>query len=42
MTAHAMTGDRELSIEAGMNDHITKPIDQALLFNALVKWIRKP
>ncbi|MDR0703467.1 MAG: response regulator [Planctomycetaceae bacterium] len=39
MTAHAMTGDRELSIEAGMNDHITKPIDQALLFNALVKWI---
>ncbi|MDR0335475.1 MAG: response regulator [Planctomycetaceae bacterium] len=42
MTAHAMTGDRELSIEAGMNDHITKPIDQALLFNALAKWIRKP
>jgi PAS domain S-box-containing protein len=39
MTAHAMTGDRELSIEAGMNDHITKPIDQALLFNALVKWL---
>lgn len=42
MTAHAMTGDRELSIEAGMNDHITKPIDQALLFNALVKWICRP
>ncbi|MDR2440133.1 MAG: response regulator [Planctomycetaceae bacterium] len=41
MTAHAMTGDRELSIEAGMNDHITKPIDPALLFNTLVKWIRK-
>ncbi|MDR2706736.1 MAG: response regulator [Planctomycetaceae bacterium] len=41
MTAHAMTGDRELSIEAGMNDHITKPIDQALLFNTLIKWIRK-
>ncbi|MDR1964529.1 MAG: response regulator [Planctomycetaceae bacterium] len=41
MTAHAMTGDRELSLEAGMNDHITKPIDQALLFNALAKWIRR-
>ncbi|MDR2756764.1 MAG: response regulator [Planctomycetaceae bacterium] len=41
MTAHAMTGDRELSIEAGMNDHITKPIDPALLFNTLAKWIRK-
>jgi CheY-like chemotaxis protein/nitrogen-specific signal transduction histidine kinase len=41
MTAHAMTGDRELSLEAGMNDHITKPIDQALLFNAIVKWVRR-
>ncbi|WP_332848810.1 hybrid sensor histidine kinase/response regulator [Massilia sp. S19_KUP03_FR1] len=39
MTAHAMMGDREKSLAAGMNDHITKPIDPALLFGALLKWI---
>jgi two-component system sensor histidine kinase/response regulator len=39
MTAHAMAGDRENSLLAGMNDHITKPIDPALLFKALLKWI---
>ncbi|MDR0520915.1 MAG: response regulator [Planctomycetaceae bacterium] len=41
MTAHAMSGDRELSLQAGMNDHITKPIDPQLLYAALIKWIRK-
>jgi two-component system sensor histidine kinase/response regulator len=40
MTAHAMAGDHEKSIAAGMNDHITKPIDPAQLFGTLVKWIR--
>lgn len=40
MTAHAMAGDREKSIEAGMVDHVTKPIDPAQLFNALIKWIK--
>ncbi|MBI5580775.1 MAG: response regulator [Deltaproteobacteria bacterium] len=40
MTAHAMTGDHEKSIAAGMNDHVTKPIDPAQLFATLVKWIR--
>jgi signal transduction histidine kinase/DNA-binding response OmpR family regulator/HPt (histidine-containing phosphotransfer) domain-containing protein len=39
MTAHAMAGDREKSLEAGMNDHVTKPIDPDLLFRALFKWI---
>ncbi|MGL1930939.1 MAG: response regulator [Desulfotalea sp.] len=39
MTAHAMAGDREKSIEGGMNDHITKPIDPDQLFNTLLKWI---
>jgi two-component system sensor histidine kinase/response regulator len=39
MTAHAMAGDREQSLAAGMNDHVTKPIDPELLFGVLLKWI---
>jgi len=40
MTAHAMSGDREKSIAAGMNDHVTKPIDPEQLFGTLAKWIK--
>ncbi|MBT4140685.1 MAG: response regulator [Candidatus Latescibacteria bacterium] len=39
MTANAMEGDREKCIEAGMNDHIAKPIDPDDLFGKLLKWI---
>jgi len=39
MTAHAMAGDRDRSLAAGMNDYVTKPIDPELLFRALIKWI---
>ncbi len=39
MTAHAMAGDRDKSLAAGMNDHITKPIDPDQLFRALLTWI---
>jgi len=39
MTAHAMAGDRDKSLAAGMNEHITKPIDQAELFQILKIWI---
>ena len=38
MTAHAMVGDREISLKSGMNDHITKPIDPGLLYDALMRW----
>jgi two-component system sensor histidine kinase/response regulator len=39
MTAHAMSGDRERSLTAGMNDHITKPIDPNRLLAALTRWM---
>ncbi|MEO5348718.1 MAG: response regulator [Magnetococcus sp. YQC-3] len=39
MTAHAMRDDHEKSLQAGMNDHITKPIDQRQLFAALLRWL---
>jgi CheY-like chemotaxis protein len=40
MTAHAMSGDRERSVAAGMNDHVTKPIDPDALFAVLLRWVR--
>ena len=40
MTAHAMAGDREKSLEAGMSDHVAKPIDPEELFSTLVRWIK--
>ncbi len=40
MTAHAMSSDRDKSLSAGMNDHITKPIDPVKLNQTLVKWIK--
>ena len=40
MTAHAMAGDEEKSLAAGMNGHVTKPIDPDQLFSALQKWVR--
>lgn len=39
MTANALAGDRERSLEAGMNDHLTKPIVQDVLYSALTRWL---
>ncbi len=39
MTAHAMAGDRERCIEAGMNDHTPKPIDPEKFFKTLRRWL---
>jgi CheY-like chemotaxis protein len=40
MTAHAMAGDEEKSLQAGMNGHVTKPIDPDQLFSTLHNWIK--
>jgi two-component system, sensor histidine kinase and response regulator len=39
MTAHAMRGDRERSLDAGMNDHLTKPMNPAALSAILSRWM---
>jgi len=38
MTANALAADRERCLEAGMNDHIAKPIDPEQLFRVLLHW----
>jgi HPt (histidine-containing phosphotransfer) domain-containing protein len=40
MTANAMAGDREMALAAGMNDHISKPLNVTTMFATMSKWIR--
>jgi two-component system, sensor histidine kinase and response regulator len=42
MTANALVSDREICLQAGMNDHIAKPIDPDQLFGVLLRWIKRP
>jgi CheY-like chemotaxis protein len=39
MTAHAMEGDRQKCLDAGMNDYLTKPIELKQLFEVLGRWV---
>ncbi len=41
MTAHAMVEERDRCFAAGMNDHVTKPIEPEVLYQALARWYRR-
>ena len=41
MTAHAMQGDRDKCMEAGMDDYLAKPIMPQALTDMLAKWLRR-
>jgi two-component system, sensor histidine kinase and response regulator len=41
MTAHALVEERERCLEAGMNDHVSKPIDPDALFATLMRWAKR-
>jgi two-component system, sensor histidine kinase and response regulator len=38
MTAHALVEERQRCLEAGMNDHVSKPIEPDALFATLMRW----
>ncbi len=38
MTAHALEEERQRSLQAGMNDHLTKPVEPDKLYAALLTW----
>jgi two-component system sensor histidine kinase/response regulator len=40
MTAHALAGEKEKSLKAGLNDHITKPINPDSLFETLSQYVK--
>jgi CheY-like chemotaxis protein len=39
MTANALDEDRQQCLDAGMNDHIGKPVEPEKLFDVLYKWL---
>lgn len=40
MTAHAMKADYQESLAAGMQEHVTKPINPELLYETILRWVK--
>ena len=40
LTANAYAEDRQRCFEAGMNEHIAKPVDEARLYAVILHWLR--
>lgn len=40
MTASTMRFERDMAIDAGMNDHLTKPIHVATMYETIARWVR--
>jgi signal transduction histidine kinase/DNA-binding response OmpR family regulator len=40
MTANAMVGDREKCLDAGMDDYVSKPINEERLYHVLMRWLK--
>jgi CheY-like chemotaxis protein len=38
MTAHAMQGDKERCLKAGLDDYISKPIKREMVYQTVKKW----
>ncbi|MBS3806756.1 MAG: response regulator [Bacteroidales bacterium] len=41
LTAYAMSDDREISLEAGCNDYISKPVRKSRIFSVLSRYLEE-